>query len=145
MLMDRASGILLHPTSLPGAFGSGDFGPNAYKFVDWLVNAGQTYWQVLPLGEIGQGNSPYMSSSAFAGGLHMIDLAELASHGWLSPSDLEPHPEFRADRVDFALTQPFRMERLRRAARNFFAARQGEVYWYTSPQECWVATPSKTS
>ena len=104
MLIDRASGVLLHPTSLPGAFGSGDFGPDARKFIDWLVAAGQTYWQVLPLGEIGQGNSPYMSSSAFAGGLHMIDLAELASHGWLSPNDLVPLQEFRADRVDFSLT-----------------------------------------
>ena len=142
MLTDRASGILLHPTSLPGAFGSGDFGPDAYKFVDWLASTGQTYWQVLPLGEIGQGNSPYMSSSAFAGGLHMIDLAELASHGWLSPNDLVPLQEFRADRVDFSLTLPFRMVRLRHAARNFFAARHGEVYLlyeeFCSAESVWL-------
>ena len=54
MLTDRASGILLHPTSLPGEFGSGDFGSQAFKFVDWLASTGQTYWQVLPVGEIGQ-------------------------------------------------------------------------------------------
>ena len=128
MLTDRASGILLHPTSLPGAFGAGDFGADAYKFIDWLVSAGQTCWQVLPLGEIGSGNSPYMSSSAFAGSILLIDLAELFGQGWLGRDDLTPHPGFRADRVDFALMSPFRMERLRRAARNFFAARHGNMH-----------------
>ena len=120
--MDRASGILLHPTSLPGPFGSGDFGRDAYKFVDWLVSAGQTYWQVLPMGAIGPGNSPYMSSSAFAGSILLVDLFELAGQGWLSHSELIPHPEFRADRVNFALLQPFRIELLRRAAKRFFAS-----------------------
>jgi len=94
-------------------------GEDAYRFVDWLKSAGQTYWQVLPLGEIGPGNSPYMSNSAFAGNVLLIDLSELAKHGWLDQDDLEPLPEFRADRIDFALTQPFRMERLRRAAKRF--------------------------
>ncbi len=128
MLTDRASGILLHPTSLPGAFGSGDFGPDAYKFVDWLVSAGQTYWQVLPLGEIGPGNSPYMSSSAFAGNILLVDLAELSSHAWLGSEDLIPHPDFQADRINYDIMRPFRMERLRRAARNFFASRHDEMH-----------------
>lgn len=122
MLTERSSGILLHPTSLPGPFGAGDFGSDAYRFVDWLVSAGQTYWQMLPLGEIGPGNSPYMSSSAFAGNILLIDLAELAGQGWLVDEDLKPHPEFRPDRVDFAVLHPFRLERLRRAAKRFFAA-----------------------
>lgn len=121
MLNQRASGILLHPTSLPGKFGAGDFGSAAYQFVDWLESAGQTYWQVLPLGKIGPGNSPYMSSSAFAGNILMIDLEELASQGWLTQEDIAPHPEFSADRIDYALLQAYRMERLRRAAKNFFA------------------------
>ena len=128
MLTERASGILLHPTSLPGTFGSGDFGASAYKFVDWLASAGQTYWQVLPMGEIGPGNSPYMSSSAFAGNILLIDLAELGSHGWLSPEDLTPHPDFQSGRVDFTVIQPFRIERLRRAARNFFAGSHDEMH-----------------
>lgn len=128
MLTDRSSGILLHPTSLPGAFGAGDFGSDAYKFVDWLVSAGQTCWQVLPLGEIGPGNSPYMSSSAFAGNMLLIDLAELSSHGWLIHDDLIPHPDFRPDRVDFALLHPFRMERLRRAARSFFSSSPDKMH-----------------
>jgi 4-alpha-glucanotransferase len=121
MITQRASGILLHPTSLPGPFGAGDLGADAYKFVDWLKAAGQTYWQVLPLGEIGPGNSPYMSSSAFAGSILLIDLVELAEHGWLNDDDLIPLPEFNADRANYELTKPFRIERLRRAAKRFFA------------------------
>jgi len=128
MLTDRASGILLHPTSLPGAFGAGDFGPDAYRFVDWMVSAGQTYWQILPLGEIGHGNSPYMCMSAFAGNILLIDLIELSSHGWLGPEDLTPHPDFRPDRVVFALLRPFRIERLRRAAKNFFASDHDDMH-----------------
>jgi 4-alpha-glucanotransferase len=128
MLTERGSGILLHPTSLPGAFGAGDFGAEAYKFVDWLAGAGQSSWQILPLGEIGPGNSPYMSRSAFAGNILLIDLVELAGLGWLSREDLEPDPGFRAERVDFARMQPFRMERLRRAAVRFFASRRDAMH-----------------
>ena len=124
MLTERSSGILLHPTSLPGPLRAGDFGPDAYRFVDWLVSAGQTYWQMLPLGEIGPGNSPYMSSSAFAGNILLIDLAELAGQGWLTDDDLKPHPEFRSNRINFALLHPFRLERLHRAAKSFFASPQ---------------------
>ena len=121
MLTNRTSGILLHPTSLPGPFGSGDFGTDAYRFVDWLHSAGQTYWQMLPLGGIGPGNSSYMSSSAFAGNLLLIDLAELAGHGWLQDASLKPPPDFKSERIDFSLIYPFRMEKLRQASRNFFA------------------------
>ncbi len=128
MINDRASGILLHPTSLPGPFGAGDLGANAYLFVDWLIGAGQTWWQVLPLGEIGPGNSPYMSSSAFAGNVLLIDLQELAYQGWLKPADLIPLPEFRHDRVDYALLASFKLERLSRAAKSFFAADPGEMH-----------------
>lgn len=128
MIDHRASGILLHPTSLPGAFGAGDFGTEAYKFVDWLKMAGQTYWQVLPMGEIGPGNSPYMSSSAFAGSILLVDLVELADHGWLNHDDLVPHPQFLSDRVDFSLIKPFRIERLRRAAQRFFASSDKKMH-----------------
>jgi 4-alpha-glucanotransferase len=119
--MKRTSGILLHPTSLPGQFGSGDFGIDAYRFVDWLTEAGQTCWQVLPLGEIGPGNSPYMGSSAFAGNLLLIDLIELASLGWLIAEDLVPDPHAQANRVDYPRVWSYRIERLRRAAQRFFA------------------------
>ncbi|MDX8385156.1 MAG: 4-alpha-glucanotransferase [Gallionella sp.] len=121
MSNSRTSGILLHPTSLPGAYGSGDFGSDAYRFVDWLSSAGQSYWQVLPLNGIGPGNSPYMSNSAFAGNILMIDLVELAQQGWLSDEALKPGAEFSVDRVDFQLIQPFRIKCLRAAATKFLA------------------------
>lgn len=122
MLTERGSGILLHPTSLPGTFGSGDFGPNSYRFVDWLASAGQKFWQILPLGEVGPGNSPYMSSSAFAGSLLMIDPTELADHGWLSEADLTHDACFGENKVDYPLMQPFRVDLLRRACHNFFSS-----------------------
>ncbi len=121
MASRRQSGILLHPTSLPGAYGSGDLGPAAYHFVDWLVAAGQTLWQVLPLGGIGPGNSPYMSPSAFAGNELLIDLAQLRDAGWLSDEEINPPPGLSDSRVDFSIVQPFRMARLRLAAKKFFA------------------------
>ena len=119
MRLPRTSGILLHPTSLPGPHGSGDFGPAAYHFVDWLVGAGQKLWQILPLGGIGPGNSPYMSSSAFAGNLLMIDLGELEQKGWLDAADLEA--DFEPHRLDFSRVVPWRMERLALAASRFAA------------------------
>jgi 4-alpha-glucanotransferase len=119
MRFPRASGVLLHPTSLPGPHGSGDFGADARHFVDWLVAGGQTLWQILPLGGIGPGNSPYMSTSAFAGNVLLIDLAELQQQGWLDAADLAPAVGLTAERVDFEAVVPFRMERLARAAERF--------------------------
>ncbi len=122
MRFPRASGVLLHPTSLPGPHGSGDFGPAAYHFVDWLVSAGQKLWQILPLGGIGPGNSPYMSSSAFAGNVLLIDLAELQQHGWLGADELLPDPGFADRQLNFAAVYPYRMDRLARAAARFAAS-----------------------
>ncbi|MDP5238089.1 4-alpha-glucanotransferase [Uliginosibacterium sp. 31-16] len=118
MRLPRASGILLHPTSLPGPHGSGDLGIEARKFIDWLAASGQSLWQILPLGGIGPGNSPYMSSSAFAGNVLLIDLAELQAQGWL-PADLTPDPGFSAGSTNFAAVVPWRMARLNEAALNF--------------------------
>ena len=122
MRFDRACGVLLHPTCLPGPHGSGDFGSAAYHFVDWLVTAGQKLWQILPLGGIGPGNSPYMSSSAFAGNVLLIDLADLQARGWLEADELEPASGFADGWVNFARVVPWRMERLRRAATRFARA-----------------------
>jgi 4-alpha-glucanotransferase len=122
MRFPRASGVLLHPTSLPGPHGSGDLGPAAYHFVDWLHDAGQTLWQILPLGGIGPGNSPYMSSSAFAGNVLLIDLAELQQRGWLAADALAtPPPAARLHprQIDFATMVPWRMKRLADAAEAF--------------------------
>ena len=119
MKAERSSGILLHPTSLPGPYGAGDFGAAAYHFVDWLAIAGQSVWQVLPLGTIGEGNAPYTGSSAFAGNPLLIDLLDLSQSGWLAAGDLHPDPAFQADRVDYPLQFAYRIPRLRLAARNF--------------------------
>jgi 4-alpha-glucanotransferase len=122
MRFPRASGVLLHPTSLPGPHGSGDCGANARHFVDWLVSGGQKLWQILPLGGIGPGHSPYMSTSAFAGNVLLIDLAELQQQGWLEATDLAPAAGLDDARVDYAAVVPFRMARLARAAARFAAA-----------------------
>ena len=126
MRFPRASGVLLHPTSLPGPHGSGDFGAEAYHFVDWLAGAGQTLWQILPLGGIGPGNSPYMSTSAFAGNLLLVDLHDLHAQGWLDAADLAPVPGLSGERVDFAHVVPYRMDRLARAAARFSAQGSAE-------------------
>src|SRR5271168_1756594 len=88
MPFPRAAGILLHPTSLPSRGGIGDFGPAAYSFVDSLAAARQGLWQVLPLGPLGYGSSPYSSTSAFAGNPLLISLERLASHGWIDAAKL---------------------------------------------------------
>src|SRR5271155_210503 len=86
MSFPRASGILLHPTSLASRGGVGDFGPAAYAFADFLASARQGLWQVLPLGPLGYGNSPYSSTSAFAGNPLLISLERLADRGWIDPA-----------------------------------------------------------
>src|ERR1700683_1140857 len=88
MPFPRSAGILLHPTSLPSRGGIGDFGPAAYQFVDSLASARQGLWQVLPLGSLGYGNSPYSSTSAFAGNPLLISLERLASHGWIDAAKI---------------------------------------------------------
>src|SRR3712207_3107387 len=84
----RTAGVLAHPTSLPGPHGIGDLGDAAFRFVDWLVLAGQRLWQVLPLGPTGFGDSPYASPSAFAGNPLLVSLHWLAGDGLLDPSDV---------------------------------------------------------
>ena len=79
--MDKTAGILFAISSLPSKYGIGCFSKEAYKFVDWLVEAGQTFWQILPLGPTGYGDSPYQSFSTFAGNPYFIDLETLISEG----------------------------------------------------------------
>jgi 4-alpha-glucanotransferase len=97
----RASGVLLHPTSLPSNYGIGDLGANAYKFVDFLESAKQTYWQVLPLGPTGYGDSPYQCFSAFAGNSNLISPELLVEDGFLTDEEINQKPEFPETRIDF--------------------------------------------
>ena len=119
-LRQRASGILLHVTSLPGPHGIGDLGPSAYHFADWLQSCGQRIWQWLPTTPIGPGDSPYQSVSAFAGSPLMVALEPLVDKGWLDPPRL-PQPGFDASKVDFDRVGPWRLLHLRAALTGFEA------------------------
>ncbi len=119
-LNQRSAGVLAHVTSLPGPHGIGDFGPDAYRFVDWLESAGQTIWQWLPTTPIGPGDSPYMSVSAFAGSPLMVALEPLVAAGWLVQPQM-PAGGFDPDRVDFGKVIPWRLAQLRAAAVGFKA------------------------
>jgi 4-alpha-glucanotransferase len=123
MKFPRAAGVLLHPTSLPGAHGIGDLGAQALSFAGYLHAAGIKIWQVLPLNPTGYGDSPYQSLSAFAGNPLLISLEELAEDGLLDQNALYSLPEFLAGRIDFSLVIPWKFDLLRRAASNFFALR----------------------
>jgi 4-alpha-glucanotransferase len=124
MNFQRSGGILLHPTSLPGAYGIGDLGPHAYRFVDWLAEAGCKLWQVLPLGHTGYGDSPYQCFSAFAGNPYLISPELLISDGLLTEADLaQEHSdalaEHPADDVDYAQVIPWKTSLLTRAYQSF--------------------------
>ena len=103
MIHTRGSGILLHITSLPSAYGIGDFGPAAYRFVEALERARQHYWQILPLNPTQNeyAHSPYSSPSAFALNPLLISPELLARDGYIDPEDLELHPDFPEGRVAF--------------------------------------------
>ncbi|QHT69527.1 4-alpha-glucanotransferase [Rhodocytophaga rosea] len=122
MITKRASGLLLHITSLPSAHGIGDLGPEAYRFADFLAASKQTYWQILPLTPIeeGLGNSPYSSASAFAGNTLLISLEVLASEDILSAEDLKHAPPFPAGKVDYRKVRAFKEPLLEKAYQNFF-------------------------
>jgi 4-alpha-glucanotransferase len=102
MSFPRASGILLHPTSLPGRFAIGDLGRAAYEFADFLIGSGQCLWQVLPLGPTGYGDSPYACYSAFAGNTVLISPEKLVADGLLSQDELDQVQPLAGDRVDFS-------------------------------------------
>lgn len=121
MVFKRACGVLLHPTSLPGPYGIGDLGDAAFRFIDFLHHAGQTYWQVLPLGHTGFGDSPYQLFSAFAGNPLLISLDQLAAEGWLHRHELDHGTEADPDQVDFGAVIPAKLRLLETAARRFRA------------------------
>lgn len=119
MFDSRVSGILLHPTSLPSPFGIGDLGSGAYRFIDFLADAGQQVWQILPLGPTGYGNSPYLAYSALAGNPLLISPEQLLGNNLLDQEDLNNLPDFSVDRVDYDAVIATKMPLLKKAAFNF--------------------------
>ena len=126
MSFPRASGILLHPTSLPSRGGVGDFGPAAYRFVDFLASARQGIWQVLPLGPLGYGNSPYSATSAFAGNPLLLSLERLADQGWIDRKQINTLPD-SSSLVEYDRVFHQKMPLLFEAARGFLRSASGEA------------------
>ena len=141
MKFSRAGGILLHPTSLPGPYGIGDLGPQAYRFVDWLESTGCKLWQVLPLGPTGYGDSPYQCFSAFAGNPYLISFDMLIEDGLLTRDDFADMPDFSASRVDFGRLIPWKLDLLQKAFSRFHSAsedlRKGFEY-FSAENASWL-------
>jgi 4-alpha-glucanotransferase len=138
---ERCSGILLHPTSLPGPHGVGDLGPQAHRFVDFLARAGQRYWQMLPVGPIGAGASPYDSPSAFAGSPLLLSLEVLADRGLLERTELLDPGLFQSSRkARYAAAARYRERRLRRAFARFESreSERHELSQFAEQQRDWL-------
>ncbi len=142
MKFPRLAGILMHPTSLPGPFGIGDLGDEAYRFVDFLAAAGQAYWQILPLSPTGYGDSPYQGLSAMAGNPMLISPEKLVEAGHLTDEDLADRPDFPADRVDFGPVIEYKNRLLDRAFARFCrhsGPAQGEAFdRFCADQAAWL-------
>lgn len=137
----RYSGVLAHPTSLPGGHGIGDLGQETYRFLDWLAQARQQRWQILPLGPTGYGNSPYSSYSAFAGNPLLISLEGLVEDRLLDEREVQSDA-FPDDRVDFETVSAFKLPLLERAAERFHAGQagplRGEYERFREEQAAWL-------
>jgi 4-alpha-glucanotransferase len=142
MNYSRAGGILLHPTSLPGRFGIGDLGPEAYRWVDFLANTGCGLWQVLPLGPTGYGDSPYQCFSAFAGNPYLISPDLLLETGLLTADDLVESQLFPADQVEYGRVIPWKLQLLDKCFDTFqqgvFPDLESELNSFREAQAGWL-------
>ncbi len=142
MRFPRASGILLHPTSLPGGHGIGDLGPEAYAFADYLEAGGQRVWQVLPLGPTGFGDSPYQCFSSFAGNPLLVSPDLLGAQGYLGTDDLNEIPGLPRDDVDFGPVIRVKTGMLRKAFAAFTeragAEEAGRFTRFCTDQRYWL-------
>jgi 4-alpha-glucanotransferase len=141
MMNTRASGILLHVTSLPSLYGIGDLGPGAFRFVDFLKKSGQRYWQILPLNptDLATGNSPYSSSSAFAGNILLTSPDLLCQEGFVSQREIKDTSCFSPGQVDYSYVAAYKKDLLFRAYQNskkkvlrdkrFLTFRKNNQYW----------------
>jgi len=138
----RASGVLMHPTSLAGEFGIGDLGDQAYRFVDFLISAKQTYWQILPLGPTGYGDSPYQCFSAFAGNTLLISPEKLVEDDLISAEDLADKPDFPAHKVDFGPVNNWKTQLLQKAHQGFHHVTsvdlRGKFETFCQENESWL-------
>ena len=135
----RASGILMHVTSLPGAGGVGTMGKAAYRFVDFLERAGQRYWQILPLSPTGYGDSPYQSFSAFAGNHYLIDLETLVKEGLLRQEEVDEVVwSQRPDRVDFGTLYRHRCPVLYKAYERFIGMPNRAFHQFVQQEKEWL-------
>ncbi|UFP93028.1 4-alpha-glucanotransferase [Gloeobacter morelensis] len=144
MLLPRASGILLHPTSLPGPYGIGSLGSEAREFIDLMAITGQRFWQILPLAPTGYGNCPYMSCSAFAGNPLLVDPEDLVAQGLIDKDDLAPdelkttagwhHPK-----INFEEAIAYKTRLLETACENFAAKSDNDkkLFWAYCEREGW--------
>lgn len=123
MQFPRAAGVLLHPTSFPGRYGIGDLGNEAYRFVNFLADAKQSYWQILPLGPTGYGDSPYQCFSAFAGNPLLISPDKLVEDGYLPAAAVTDVPAFPTHEVDFGPVIQYKMGLLKEA--HVYFSKQG--------------------
>ena len=142
MNFTRASGILLHPTSLPGEYGIGDLGNQAYEFVNFLSEAKQTYWQILPLGPTGYGDSPYQCFSAFAGNTLLISPEKLLESGLLDESILKDKPDFPTAKVDYGGVYDWKNKILPEAYKAFHQTTsvdlRGKFETFSQENEWWL-------
>ncbi|MBP7227963.1 MAG: 4-alpha-glucanotransferase [Longilinea sp.] len=142
MKFNRASGILLHPTSLPGPDGIGDLGPEAYRWLNFLKEVGCSLWQVLPLGPTGYGDSPYQCFSAFAGNPYLVSPAGLMEDGLLTRTDLSDRPNFPANAVNYGEVITWKLTLLDRAAARFIenasAELQKDYHNFCAEQAYWL-------
>ena len=141
-VFSRSAGVLMHPTSLPGPYGIGDLGPDAFKWIDTLVAMQQTWWQILPLGPTGAGDSPYQSFSAFAGNINLLSPELLHREGLISKSVLE-NVGFSHDRVEYHHVEPYKQFVLREAWNRFRSGKlsgslRAEFEQYVAAQHYWL-------
>ena len=135
----RTSGILLHISSLPSEYGIGTFGKEAYRFVDFLEKAGQTYWQILPIGITGYGDSPYQSFSSFAGNPYFIDLDLLSKDGLLEEEDYKDIDFGRdVEKTDYGKLYEKRYPLLRKAYKKFVAKKNAEYDAFLKENQSWI-------
>ena len=119
MKFPRQSGILLHPISLPGTYGIGEIGPQAYKFINSIEEMGQQLWQILPIGPTGESHSPYQSFSTFAGNPLLISFDLLIEDGLLRKNEIKSFPPFSNNRVDFESVVTERITVLNHVSQHF--------------------------